>query len=168
MKKLYYSFPLSLFGLFFAKPVSAHCPLCVAGAGAGLTLSRFLGIDDSITGIWIAAFLGATALWIANSIRKKHVPLQSALIYIVVFATTLWSFYKFNLVNNHAGLIMGVPKITFGILSGAVVFYLIDVLNNLIKKTKGKVLFSYQPIVFSLGAMVLLSFAMFIFINYFI
>ena len=168
MRKIVNSLPLTFFGLFFAKPALAHCPLCIAGAGAGLTLSRFLGIDDSITGVWIAAFLGATALWIANSIKKKYIFLQDTIIYVAVIASTIWSFYKFNLVNNHAGLIVGIPKVTFGILSGAIVFYLVDFLNNLIKKVKGRVLFPYQPIVFSLSAMLILSLAVFIFINYFI
>ena len=64
MRKILSSVILS-FLLFFASSsvASAHCPLCTAGAGAGLALSRWLGIDDSISGIWIAAFLGATALW---------------------------------------------------------------------------------------------------------
>lgn len=30
----------------------AHCPLCVAGAGMGVALSRYLGIDDAVTGVW--------------------------------------------------------------------------------------------------------------------
>lgn len=49
---------------------SAHCPLCVAGAGAGLTLSRILGIDDSITGIWLGAFIGALAFGSKSHILK--------------------------------------------------------------------------------------------------
>ena len=60
---------LSIFA--FAKPAFAHCPLCVAGAGAGLSLSRFLGINDAITGVWMAAFTGAIAFWSANIIKIK-------------------------------------------------------------------------------------------------
>ena len=46
----------SIFGLlYFGLPsaVYAHCPLCVAGAAAGITLTRWIGVDDLITGIWI-------------------------------------------------------------------------------------------------------------------
>ncbi len=52
----------SLFTLHYAlfTPLAlAHCPLCVAGAAAGVTLTRWVGVDDSITGVWLAAFLGA-------------------------------------------------------------------------------------------------------------
>ena len=152
----------------FVNSALAHCPLCTAGAGAGLALSRWLGIDDSITGIWMAAFLGASSLWASNSVKRKFVPKQETVIYFLVFITTIWSFYAFNLVNEHAGLIMGIPKLIFGMLTGGVIFYLIDVLNHTIRHKKEKVLFPYQPIAFSLGAMLFLSIADFIFINYYI
>lgn len=154
--------------LALAGAVSAHCPLCVVGASAGLSLSRILGIDDSITGVWIAAFLGALSLWMGNSLKKKYLPKQTELIYIGVFGLSLWSFYAFNLIDEHAGLIMGIPKLTFGILLGGIVFYLVDVANAFIKQKRGKVLFPYQPIAFSLGAMFLLSIFIFVLINYYI
>lgn len=157
-----------LLRLILAPAVLAHCPLCTAGAGAGLVLSRWLGIDDSITGIWMAAFLGASGLWFANSLKKKYLPYQSHVIYWLVIGSTIWSFYAFELVNEHAGLIMGIPKLIFGLATGAIVFYLVDLLNSFIRKKKGRVLFSYQPIVFSLTAMLVLSVADFIFINYYI
>lgn len=168
MKKLRYSIPFSTLGLFLAKTAYAHCPLCVAGAGAGLSLSRVLGIDDSITGVWMAAFLGAMSFWISNSIKKKYFPFQETIIYIVIFATTIFSFYRFGLINEHNGLIGNLPKLTFGILTGGVLFYILDRANALIKKKKGKVLFPYQPIVFSLLGMLILSLAIYILINYYI
>jgi hypothetical protein len=168
VKKLKYSIPLSIMGLALAKPVFAHCPLCVAGAGVGLSLSRVLGIDDSITGVWLAAFLGAMSLWISNLIKKKYIPLQREIIYIGVFVTTIISFYRFGLINEHNGLIYNIPKLTFGILTGGTFFYLVDRVNDSIKRTREKVLFPYQPIVFSFSAMVVLSIAIYILINYYI
>lgn len=154
--------------LILAPAALAHCPLCTVGAGAGLALSRWLGIDDSISGIWIAALLGATSLWFANSLKKKYLPYQNYFIYWFVLLTTIGSFYAFKLVDEHAGLIVGVPKAIFGIASGGLVFYLVDLLNIYIRKYKGKVLFPYQGIVFSLGAMLLLSLAVYVFINYYV
>lgn len=166
---LFFSFFLILTAYYLLpREVLAHCPLCTAGAGAGLVLSRWLGIDDSITGIWLAAFLGALSLWFSNSVKKRYVPMQKILIYFLVFASTIWSFYAFNLVSEHAGLIMGIPKLIFGMVAGGLVFYLVDALNCAIKKKRGKVLFPYQPIAFSLGSMLIISLADIIFINYFI
>ena len=167
-KNIKYSLPLSLVGLAFVTPAYAHCPLCVAGAGAGLSLSRILGIDDSITGVWMAAFLGAMGFWLNNSIKKTYIPYQKLVIYVVIFITTILSFYKFGLINEHNGLIYNLPKLTFGMLLGGVLFYLVDKANILIKEKKGKVIFPYQSIILMLGSMIILSIGIYILINYFI
>jgi len=173
MKKttLFFTLLASLFAagyLFTARVAYAHCPLCVAGAGAGLTLSRLLGIDDSITGIWLAAFLGATSFWSESLIKKPELRLNfRPFIYIGIFAATIWSFYKFNLVIRMSQL-FGLDKLTFGMLVGGVGFYLVDALDDFVIKTKGKVFFPYQRIIVSLGSIAILSLAMYILINYFI
>lgn len=155
--------------LFFAPAALAHCPLCVAGAGAGLSLSRLLGIDDSITGVWLAAFLGAISFWTETALIKKYnlSLIFRPLIYVGIFAATLWSFYKFNLVVKH-GDIFGIHKLTFGMIVGGILFYLVDVIDDLLIKKYGKVFFPYQRIIVSLGSMLLLSVGIYILINYYI
>jgi len=148
----------------------AHCPLCVAGAGAGLTLSRLLGIDDSITGIWLAAFIGATSFWSEKLIPAKiGIPLGilRPFLYITFFALTLASFYQFNLVVKH-GDIFGMDKLTFGMIAGGIIFYLVDVVDDFVIRTREKVFFPYQRVIVSLGSVVALSLADYILINYFI
>ena len=169
MKKIV-AFALALVGLLsFAPAALAHCPLCVAGAGAGLTLSRLLGIDDSITGVWIAALLGAMAFWTETAlIKDKELKLTlRPLIYIGIFIATIWSFYKFNLVVKH-GDIFGLHKLTFGMIVGGILFYLVDVIDDLLIKKYGKVFFPYQRIIVSLGTMLLTSIGIYILINYYI
>ena len=155
-----------ILGLVFPPIVSAHCPLCVAGAAAGLTLSRILGIDDSITGIWLAAFLGAIAFWSDTALRKKiSLPFQKEIIYILIFVLTIASFYQFNLVVKMSE-IFGIHKLTFGMIVGGSVFYLVDLIDDYLIKKNGKVFFPYQRIVVSLGSIILLSLADYILINY--
>jgi hypothetical protein len=154
--------------LIFVPIVSAHCPLCVAGAGAGLTLSRLLGIDDSITGVWLAALLGATSFWSETLIKNKELrPKLRPLIYIGIFGLTIWSFYKFNLVIRMSQL-FGLDKLIFGMIVGGVAFYLIDAIDDYIIKRSGKVFFPYQRIIVTLGGMLILSLGVYILINYFI
>lgn len=147
--------------------VLAHCPLCVAGAAAGVTLTRWLGVDDSITGVWIAALLGAMSFWIFNWLlgkRIKFVEKNRAMvrpaIYILVWGTTLWSFYKFQLIIRMSQ-IWGFDKLTFGMITGGTLFYIIDSL-------KLKHYFNYQKIVISLGSMTILSLLIYILINFYI
>lgn len=145
----------------------AHCPLCVAGAAAGVTLTRWIGVDDSITGVWIAAVLGAMSFWLFNwllgrkiKIIEKNRELIRPAIYILIWGMTLWSFYKFQLIIRMSQ-IWGLDKLTFGMLAGGTLFYLVDSL-------KIKHYFNYQKIVVSLGSMTILSLLIYILINFFI
>ena len=151
--------------------VQAHCPLCVAGAGVGLTLSRWVGVDDSITGLWTGAFLGAMSLWLYSSLIKRinkqnSIWLKPA-IYILIFVSSIWSFYKFNLVLK-MGRMFGLDKLTFGIIAGGITFYLVDEVNNLIIRIKGKTFFPHQRIAVGLGSILLLSFLVYYLIGYYV
>lgn len=155
--------------------VLAHCPLCVAGAGVGLSLAGALGIDDSITGVWIGALSGAvsfwTTVWLGRKIKSaKNLnfgALGKPLVYVLFFITMIWFFYQFNLVNKHTGTIFGVDKLPFGIVAGGILFYLVDLLDGTIVKEK-RVFFPFQRIIVSLGSILLLSFVFYILINYYI
>jgi len=176
MKKLFI-FSLVLVSLFivhyllFTREVLAHCPLCVAGAGVGLTLSRWIGLDDSITGLWVATFLGAISLWsylfLVRKLNRGQMVWLKPTLYLAIFASTLWSFYKFNLVIRMEKM-YGLDKLTFGIIVGGVSFYLVDEINNLVIRIKGKTLFPYQRIVTGLGSILLLSFLDYYLIGYYL
>lgn len=155
------------FSLFNASPVSAHCPLCVAGAAVGVSLARYVGVDDSITGIWIGALLGALSFWLFNWLVSKKVKFiaENKLffkpgIYSLVWGATLWSFYKFQLIIRMTQ-IFGFDKLTFGMIIGGIAFYIID-------SIKLKHYFNYQKIIISLGSMTILSLLMYILINFFV
>jgi len=181
MKKIF-SFFLALIGLiFFPGAAYAHCPLCVGGAAIGLSVARFFGIDDAITGVWLAAFIGAISFWFDSWLAKKikvKPRILRPVIYIVLFGLTIWSFYalndymiskvRFYLINTHAGQIFGLDKLTFGVISGGILFYLVDALDTFIIKRNGKVYFPYQKIVVSLGSILVLSLGIYILMNYFI
>lgn len=173
MKKLFvfFFFLVSLFAIhysLFTREALAHCPLCVAGAGVGLSLARIIGVDDTITGVWIAGLLGAISFWTYTAVSKRKIFfLLKPLVYIVIFATTIWSFYKFRLIFRMVQ-VFGMDKLTFGMTVGGIAFYLIDLLDDLIIIKRGKVFFPYQRIVVSLGSMVALSLAMYVLVNYFI
>lgn len=178
--KIVTSFLLAIgVALVLPRAVLAHCPLCVGGAAAGLTLSRLLGIDDSITGVWLAAVTGALAFWTDSWLAKKRkIRFAKTLIYIIFFGLLIWPLYAFNdyvlatfkfvLINKHAGQIFGVDKLTFGILSGGALFYIVDLTNDLAIKRHGKVYFQFQRVIVPLLAMLALSLGIYILINYYI
>lgn len=173
MKILVFGFSLfSLFAIhysFFVRQALAHCPLCVAGAAAGITLTRWVGVDDSITGVWIATLLGAMSFWIEKWVSKKlnikRMDILRPVLYVGILLSTIWSFYQFNLVIRMSQ-IFGLDKLTFGMLSGGIVFYIVDMINDSIIKKNGKVFFPYQRLIVSLGSMIILSLLIYILINF--
>ncbi|MCX6758247.1 MAG: hypothetical protein NTX14_00895, partial [Candidatus Nealsonbacteria bacterium] len=52
-----------IFSLLTARPALAVCPICTVAVGAGLGLSRWFGIDDSISGLWIGGLIVSFILW---------------------------------------------------------------------------------------------------------
>lgn len=169
--------------LLFPRVALAHCPLCVGGAAIGLSVARYFGIDDSITGVWLAALLGALSFWserpIAAKITSKSLKKYlRPVLYLAIFGLTVWSFYAFNnyaveklkffLINKHAGQILGLDKLTFGVISGGILFYLVDFLDDTLIKRNGKVYFPYQRIVVSLGSILILSLVLYVVVNYYI
>ncbi len=66
------------------------------------------------------------------------------------------------------GRMFGLDKLTFGIIAGGIAFYLVDGLNNLIFRLRGKSLFPYQRMVLGLGSILLLSFLDYYLIGYYI
>ncbi len=169
--KIFYIFLFSLFILNYSLlvvPTKAHCPLCVAGAAAGITLTRWIGVDDSITGVWIGALLVAMSFWFSSWLLSKSGKLRKwqyreflkPTISLLVFTTTLWSFYQFKLIVRMSQ-IFGLDKLTFGMLAGGVLFYIVDLV-------KIKHHFPYQKIAVSLGSMAILSLIIYVLINYYI
>ena len=170
--------------LLLPSVASAHCPLCVGGAVVGLSVARFLGVDDAISGLWMAALLGAISFWFGTFLLRKYDAKISQkvrkfvkpLIYFAVFALTIWSFYAFNawavsnlkffLINTHLSKIMGFDRLTFGLVLGGAIFYLVDILDNFLIKRNGKVYFPYQRIFVSLGSILLISIILFILLNF--
>lgn len=168
------SFLILLSSFLIPPSAEAHCPLCVAGAAAGVTLTRWVGIDDSITGVWIAALLGAMSFWFYSWLLSKKIErvekyklIVKPFVYLLTFSLTIWSFYKFQLIIRMTQ-IFGFDKLTFGMLTGGILFYLVDATDNALIRRVGKVYFPYQRVVFSLGAMVVLSLIVYILINFFI
>ncbi len=161
-KKMLGLFLISLLGLIAIIPyVMAHCPLCTAATIVGVGVTRSLGWDDSIVGIFVGAMIVSSALWINNIFKKRNIGGNSFLrigsITIATFVLTVLSFYYagiFGPANTYR--IFGMEKIMFGSISGAIVSFTTFFASNEIKRrNEGKVLFNYQTMALTFGALIL-------------
>ena len=155
-------FLIPLLSLIVILPgVMAMCPLCTAGTIIGVGVTRSLGWDDSIVGLFVGAMIVSTALWINNIMKKRNIGgnafLRIGSITVATFVLTVLSFYYtgiFGPANTYRTF--GMEKIIFGSISGAVVSFATFFASNEIKRRNGeRVLFHYQSMVLTFGALIL-------------
>lgn len=114
-----------LVSVLFATSAQAICPICTAAVGAGVGLSRWLGIDDAISGLWIGALLASLVLWTNDWLEKKDKKFKGRgmvilLIYVLfIFIPLYWT----GIIGHPFNQIWGMDKIVLGSFIGAVAFF---------------------------------------------
>lgn len=163
MKQVSSNFFLSLFltlGIFAANIASAVCPVCVVAVGAGLGLSRWLGIDDIISGIWIGALLISVSLWTHDWIVKKGWGFKYS-VYVIGAAYYLLTFvplFTYEVLGHPLNKIFGIDKLLFGTVIGTIFFIASVWLHEFLKsKNNGKSYFPYQKVVAPVAVLIILS-----------
>ena len=168
MKKLLYLLTLPATALV-AWPANAVCPVCVVAVGAGLGLSEYLGIDDTIAGVWIGGLLAATTVWTINWLNRKKIlekykkllPVSVAILY---YALTFWPLWLQDLVGSPTNRFWGVDKLILGTIFGSLGLLAAAARYEQIKKKRGRAHFPFQKVAMPVGALIILS-ALFYFLT---
>ena len=146
-----------------ALPAKAVCPVCIVAVGAGLGLSRYLGIDDTITGLWIGGLTVAMIMWTINWARPKikkikTAPYWNALIVVAHYAMIAWPLATQNFIGHPLNKIWGIDKIILGITLGSLLFFGISKLYLYLKKNNNNhAYFPCQKVVMPFGALAFAS-----------
>lgn len=145
---------ISLFTLIvfltFAPQAQAVCPICTIAVGAGLGFSRYLGIDDTITGLWVGALILSSALWTANWLKSKswkipHKTIFSiVLFYLMVIPPLFWT----GMIGHDLNKLWGIDKVLLGTIAGSVLFALGVFLDKYLRTLNdGKVFVYFQKVI---------------------
>lgn len=156
-----FSLFLFLFGL--VKPTLAVCPVCTVAVGAGLGISRFLGIDDVIAGIWIGGLIVSSGLWFSSWLSNKNwrIPYADFVSVLIFYLFVIPPLYWAGMIGIKGNTLWGIDKIILGIFVGSLVFIFGVWLDKFLKKkNNGKVYVYYQKVIIPVF---LLSVASFIF-----
>jgi hypothetical protein len=161
MKKIFY-FSLPALALA-ALPAKAVCPVCVVAVGAGLSLSEYLGIDDSIAGLWIGGLLVSVSAWTITWFNKKNWDFKNrawrnVITFALYYILTLWPLWAQGLIGNPANRLWGMDKVLLGVVVGTLGFTAATLWYNNIKKTRGHAHFPFQKVVMPFSALLILSF----------
>ena len=160
----------------FIPSVMAHCPLCTGAAVAGVELARVTGLDDSIVGLLLGAVILSSALWFNKWLKKKiNFPMQEIIIIIISFLMIAVPLYYSGIIVNadmvksmpdhHSILglgVFGIDKLLVGMIMGTLALLFTFKLSDSIKESRGKVLWPYQGLSFMIGALSILSLALWI------
>jgi len=160
---------LLLVPLTSAKAIVPICIVCTAAVSAGVGLSRWLGVDDTITGLWIGALTLSVALWTINWLTGKKIKFfgRQPLVVVLYYTTLIWPLYHYNLAGHYLNKLCGVDKLILGITVGSLAFVASLILNEYLKKkNNGKVYFPFQKVVMPVGILLLLSLAFYLICTY--
>ena len=147
------SFLITFYILHFTFYISANaqCPVCIVTIGGSVLLSRYLGIDDLIVGIWAGALILSSGLWTAGFIKRTFFKGQKWVLTVLLWITTVFGLKQAGFIGNPTCKIHGHDKLFTGIIAGTLVFLLAYgsdlLLRKLNKKNPGKVFFPYQRVV---------------------
>ncbi len=153
--------------LLLAKQTLAFCPVCAVAVGVGLGLSRWLGVDDSVSGLWIGGVTIALIGWTINWLKQKHKtwPARDLTIWLGWLILILAPLYWIPGVWHPLNTLWGVNKLLLGIVLGGGVFWLMEWWYLILKNHHDNhAYFPYQKVVMPIGATIILS-AVFYFIT---
>jgi len=149
-------------GLTFALKAQAICPVCVIAVGAGLGLSEYLGIDDTIAGVWIGGLLISLIIWTINWLNKKNwlfgnKDWRDILIAILYYGLTLWPLWGQGFIGSPANRLWGLDKLILGVAAGSLGFLIMTIWYDHLKKRRGHAHFPFQKVVMPVSALIVLS-----------
>ena len=138
---------------FLTQAATAHaqCAVCTVALVSGLGISRFLGVDDALTGVWLGAAMTGMIGFISNMLAQRFVKFkQVKLISMVVMAAILaYVLYRVDGIFARDGF-LGLTNLSVGVVIGiiclALGLYLDQALRRL-KNDHGRAYFPFQKVV---------------------
>ncbi|MCG2689371.1 hypothetical protein L6255_02950 [Candidatus Parcubacteria bacterium] len=162
--KIFKGYFIFLWGLVFTLiflPIKAlaFCPMCVVATGAFLGIFRWLGVDDTIIGLWLGGFILSASMVFNNLLIKKgkRIRFQLFLILLVFFGLTMLFLYQFGGLSPY-NKIFGIDKIVFGIILGSSLLLLASYLDKFLRKqNEGKIFISHQKMIIAISLLIIFS-----------
>lgn len=139
---------------------SAICPICTVAVGAGVGLSRWLGIDDTITGVWVGALTVSMSMWTVDWLAKKKKMFKGGALVILLayYLLIVVPLYFTGIMGHPFNRLWGMDKLLLGILGGSIIFYLGTVAYEwLKKKNNGRAHFPFEKVVFPVVSVLIIS-----------
>ena len=152
--------PLFFIALFSPLSTLAVCPVCIVAVAGGLGISRWLGIDDVIFGIWVGGLIVSLIIWFVSWLNKKNIKFKfrQSLVAISFYLIVILPLYWTGLISYSCSQLWGFNKFLVGVFFGSLVFSLGVWIHNLLKeKNNNKVCFSFQKVIIPVSFLIIAS-----------
>lgn len=149
-------------GLLLALPAKAVCPVCTVAVIGGVGLSRWIGVDDVISGIWIGGITISLIAWTIAWLDKKNIRFMFRKILIIAgyYALIVLPLVLSDISGHPLNKFWGMDKLLLGIIIGSAAFVAALAIYPLTKnKATGKPHFPLQRTVVLVAPLIILSFA---------
>lgn len=148
--------------MLFAKQALAVCPICTIAVGAGIGLSRWLGIDDSITGLWIGGLTVSMITWTLSWFDKKNIRFKWKTFATVAgyYLLMIVPLYFMGMLANPVNAIYStwLDKLLVGIIVGSFGFWFgAEGYYSMKEKNDGHAYFPFQKVVMPVSPLILMS-----------
>jgi|SRR3989338_2166688 len=147
----------------------AVCPICTVAVCASVGLSRWLGVDDTITGLWIGGLAVSIIIWTIDWLNRKQIRFfgRQPLIVIGYYLLILWPLYYYNMTGLPLNKLWGIDKLLLGLSLGTIGFLIGALLNGYLKKkNNGRAYFPFQKVVLPVGILAILSLTLYLICTY--
>ena len=143
------------------------CAVCTAAIIGGLGLSRWLHVDDTVSGVWIGALLVTIIYYTISFLRKQkfNFPGRDFIVSLILYTLVFIPLYTGKIIGHPLNRIWGVDKFIVGAFSGSIIFILAVMLYATLKKKNGghahfpmeKVVIPLLALIFTSGAFYLIT-----------
>jgi len=130
--------------------------------GVGVSLSRWLGISDLITGLWLGAFLLSLALWAIDWLGKRKIrsPLARFATILASYAMVIVPIYYVEIIAHPIGFLRSCAQdeLILGIIEGSAVFFFAAKAYEFLKeRNDGRAHFPFEKIALPVALLLLFS-----------
>jgi hypothetical protein len=144
-----------------AQPALAVCPVCTVAVVAGVGLSRWLGIDDTVTGIWIGGLTVSIIAWTLNWLSQKQYNFFGRQTFTILgwYAIIVLPLAWMDILGHPLNKLWGIDKLVLGIMIGSLSFFAGDKFCCWLKKRNdGKAHFPFQKVAIPVLFLIITSF----------
>jgi hypothetical protein len=115
------------------------CTVCTVAIIGGLGLSRWLKVDDTISGVWIGALLVTVIYYSIDWLRRLKIKFwgRDFLVAIIYYAAVFIPLYTEKIIGHPLNRIWGIDKLVVGTFFGTIIFIAAVIFYGWLKKKNG-------------------------------